>query len=46
MKYLISVSMGILSALLLVLLMPIFAIIMLIAGFLGLVKVNEEKQNG
>lgn len=43
MKYLASVTMGILCATLLVLLMPVFAIIMLVAGFLGLVKVNEGK---
>ena len=41
MRYISSVLMGILSALLLILLCPVFAIIMLVAGFLGLVKVNE-----
>lgn len=42
MKYLTSVLTGILSAALLILLMPVFAVIMLVAGFLGLAKVNED----
>lgn len=41
MKYLASVVMGVLMALMLIVLMPIIALFALVSGFCGLIKVNE-----
>lgn len=42
-KYICSVVMGMLVALLLIVLMPILALIVLVAGLLGMIKVNEDR---
>ena len=44
MKYLTSVILGFLGALLIIVLMPIIALMVLVAGFLGQIKVNEKEQ--